>query len=242
VKYFTEKSHRVHFELMKQEHLKLRGLRISENPAYRIIHISDIHYKGDKRSLFELIDLIHMQKPDLVCFTGDLAKGKKYEKDVLEILGNLKVPLYGVPGNWDYRNKLDFKAALSCFESTGGKWLVDGYCVTADNSLMIIGATGKDISWIPDDCSGKRILLVHYPKFVDKLADLKFDLILAGHSHGGQVRLPYIGAIMVPYGVGKYDLGLFKTKNGHLHVTSGIGTSAFPLRFRCPPEIVVIEF
>ena len=227
---------------MKREHFKLRELRISENPTYRIIHISDIHYKGDKSSLFELIDLIHMQKPDLVFFTGDLAQGKKYEKDVLEILGNLKVPLYGVPGNWDYRNKLDFKAASSCFESTGGKWLVDEYCVAADNSLMIIGATGKDISWIPDDYSGKRILLVHYPKFVDKLDDLKFNLILAGHSHGGQVRLAYIGALMVPYGVGKYDLGLFKTKNGHLHVTSGIGTSAFPLRFRCPAEIAIIEF
>ena len=59
-----------------------------------------------------------------------------------------------------------------------------------------------------------NVLLIHYPYWVEQLAGLKFDLILAGHSHGGQVRLPFVGAVMVPGGVGQYDLGLFSTPSG----------------------------
>jgi hypothetical protein len=73
------------------------------------------------------------------------------------------------------------------------------------------------------------------------LAGQKFDLMLAGHSHGGQVRIPFYGPIMVPYAVDEYDLGLFQTGAGPLYVTSGIGWFPVPIRFNCRPEITVIE-
>ena len=95
-----------------------------------------------------------------------------------------------------------------------------------------------DIETPPDT---RRILLTHYPVFVDKLGDETFDLILAGHSHGGQIRIPFWGALVKPYGVGKYDLGLYQTKAGPLYVNSGIGTWYMPVRFNCRPEITVIE-
>ena len=63
--------------------------------------------------------------------------------------------------------------------------------------------------------------------------------MLAGHSHGGQVRIPFYGPIIVPYAVDEYDLGLFQTKSGPLYVTSGIGWYPVPIRFNCRPEITV---
>jgi len=83
---------------------------------------------------------------------------------------------------------------------------------------------------------------MHYPAWVKKLAEQKFDLLLAGHSHGGQVRIPFFGPIVVPFAVDEYDLGLFKTSRGPLYVNSGIGyVYGYSFRFNCRPEITVIE-
>ena len=68
-----------------------------------------------------------------------------------------------------------------------------------------------------------------------------FDLILAGHSHGGQVRLPVFGPLLVPFGVEGYDAGLYDTPAGPLYVNVGIGTFMLPVRFWCRPELAVIE-
>ena len=74
-----------------------------------------------------------------------------------------------------------------------------------------------------------------------ELGEGKFDAILAGHSHGGQVRIPFYGAMIVPYNTGKYELGLFNTKSGPLYVSSGVGWFYLNMRFNCRPEIVVFE-
>ena len=86
----------------------------------------------------------------------------------------------------------------------------------------------------------RRVLLMHYPEMADRLGDARFDLILAGHSHGGQVRLPFYGALFLPWGVGRYDLGFFETLGGPLYVNAGIGTYYFPYRFNCRPEVTVV--
>jgi len=91
------------------------------------------------------------------------------------------------------------------------------------------------------DPAVKNILLMHYPAWVKCLGNLKFDLMLAGHSHGGQVRVPFYGPIILPRGVGEYDLGLFHTQAGPLYVSSGIGWFPLPVRFNCRTEITVIE-
>ena len=85
-----------------------------------------------------------------------------------------------------------------------------------------------------------QIYLTHYPTAVDHIKDAQYALILAGHSHGGQVRLPFIGALILPYGVGEYEKGLYRTKAGPLYVNPGIGTYQFPVRFGCRPEITLI--
>ena len=84
-------------------------------------------------------------------------------------------------------------------------------------------------------------MLIHYPEGADKLGKTKLDLILAGHSHGGQVRLPFYGPLILPFGVGTYDLGLFQTPAGPLYVNAGIGYFYVNVRFNCGPEITVFE-
>lgn len=69
----------------------------------------------------------------------------------------------------------------------------------------------------------------------------RYDVLLAGHSHGGQVRLPLVGALSIPFNVDEYDLGLFQTPNGPLYVNPGIGWFVTRERFRCWPEITVID-
>jgi predicted MPP superfamily phosphohydrolase len=87
----------------------------------------------------------------------------------------------------------------------------------------------------------RNVFLMHYPAWVENLRTEKYDLMLAGHSHGGQVRVPFYGALMVPFGVGRYDLGMFRTASGPLYVNPGIGWFPVPIRFNCRPEITVFE-
>jgi predicted MPP superfamily phosphohydrolase len=86
-----------------------------------------------------------------------------------------------------------------------------------------------------------RIILTHYPLQVDMLAGSSSSLVLAGHSHGGQVNFPIIGPLHLPPGVGRYVQGMFPTRIGPLHVSAGLGTSEMKIRMNCRPEITVID-
>ena len=81
---------------------------------------------------------------------------------------------------------------------------------------------------------------MHYPQMANWLGEQRFDLILAGHSHGGQVRMPFYGALWLPDAVGPYQLGYYDTPAGPLFVNAGIGTYWFPLRWNCRPEVTVV--
>jgi predicted MPP superfamily phosphohydrolase len=224
--------------------LKVRRLRISHGaPTHRLVHFSDLHHKGDRAFTQSVVAKINAQSPDFVCFTGDLIEEGKYLSEALEILAGVKSPLYGVPGNHDYWSKMSFEGIAQCFAATGGGWLLDRQQVTRDGKINIIGATCLSSKQppLPVKPGLKNILLMHFPAWVKKPGGQHFDLILAGHSHGCQVRLPFYGPIMVPFGVEEYDLGLFQTNAGPLYVNPGIGWFPWPIRFRCRPEITVIE-
>jgi predicted MPP superfamily phosphohydrolase len=85
------------------------------------------------------------------------------------------------------------------------------------------------------------VVLFHYPEWVEKLGQYRFDIALAGHSHGGQVRIPFFGPVITPSDIGRYDLGLFQTASGPLYVGAGLGWFHLKVRFNCRPEITVIE-
>ena len=187
--------------------------------------------------------MINSLSPDFVCFTGDVMEEGKYLPEALELLSKVKSPMFGVPGNHDYWSKVPFDGMIKCFAATGGAWLVDESQVIAGGKINLIGmARVGPRHRLPSAAQGmKNILLMHYPAWAKLFTDQTFDLLLAGHSHGGQVRIPFYGPIIVPFGVDEYDLGLFQTKAGPLYVSSGIGWYPIPVRFNCRPEITVIE-
>ncbi len=222
--------------------LRIRTVRLAKDqPTHRIAHFTDLHHKGDRKLLAAVVSEINALKPDLACFTGDLVEEASHVPETLELLRQIRVPLYGVPGNHDYWANVDFKAIAEAFTATGGAWLMDATARTADGKVTITGLTCQSGHRPAAAANTRNVLLTHYPAWMKRFDGLRFDLTLAGHSHGGQVRLPFYGPLVVPWGVDEYDWGLFETKAGPLYVNAGIGWFYLNVRFRCRPEITVIE-
>jgi predicted MPP superfamily phosphohydrolase len=229
--------------LVEPRWVKLTQLRLSDNPTHRFVHFSDLHHKGDRAHTRSVVEMINSLSPDFVCFTGDILGEAKFLAESLELLSGIQAPLYGVPGNHDYASNASFTNIAKCFASTGGAWLVNEQTTIANGKINLIGVahmTPKHPSPSPKPGT-YNLLMFHYPAWVKRLGGRKFDLMLAGHSHGCQVRIPFYGPVMRPFAVDEYDLGLFETKSGPLYVTSGIGWYPIPVRFNCRPEIVLIE-
>jgi predicted MPP superfamily phosphohydrolase len=229
--------------LVEPEWIAVRRVRIGNRASpSRLIHFTDLHYKGDRTYLARVVQKINRLEPDFVCFTGDIVEDTRFLSAALDILADIKSPMFGVPGNHEYWSGASFSDIARCFESTGGLWLVDEPATVGDGRVDIFGATARRADVVQTQGDNRRILLTHYPAFADEIHGQRFDLILAGHSHGGQVRIPFFGAPILPDRVGDYDRGLFETSAGPLYVNPGIGTWYLPLRFGCRPEITVIEF
>jgi hypothetical protein len=159
----------------------------------------------------------------------------------LKILSGVKAPLYGIPGNHDYWAEMDFDAAREAFAATGGQWLMDEEVTIRNGTVRLIGIAGSAGGSFVAKPGPKNILLSHYPAGVNLFQSTLFDLVLAGHTHGGQVRLPWYGALIVPFGAGEYELGMYQTQAGPLYVSAGIGYFFMNIRFNCRPEITVFE-
>ena len=228
---------------LEPQWVKIRSFKLAgNNPTHRIVHFTDVHHKGDRAYLESVVARINALSPDVVCFTGDLIEEKRFISETLEILQKIKSPLYGVPGNHDYWSHASFAEIGKAFAQTGGAWLMDTQATTTDGKVHITGVSclnGQPAPLLPK-ANCKNIMLLHYPLMAEKVAH-PFDLLLAGHSHGGQVRIPFYGAIMVPYWVGKYEMGMFRVPAGPLYVNPGIGYLGTSIRFNCRPEITVFE-
>jgi predicted MPP superfamily phosphohydrolase len=224
------------------EPTNLRVAHLAAHPAgtMRFVHFSDFHHKGDTAYGERVIRTINEINPEFVCFTGDLVENTKYLDEALDFISQIKVPVYGSPGNHDYWCNAPFSEYERAFSSTGGRWLADDNVVLPERGLEIVGMGREGLPMFKPPQAERRFLLVHYPKTVEGLSGYRFDWIMAGHSHGGQIRLPGYGALALPWGVGRYDLGYFKTDAGPLYVNAGIGTYRIPWRFNCRPEITVV--
>ena len=227
--------------IVEPEWLIVREVRVPGGPGVKIVHFSDIHFRGDRAYLEKIVDTINGLAPDFVCFTGDVVDRKEDYKEALEILEGIEYPMFGVPGNHDFSSETPPGKLEDCFDSTGGAWLQDQEVYTR-GGICITGTVGDDPDLIEAGAGSTKILLTHYPDVVDKIEGESFDLILAGHSHGGQVRIPFDGPLMVPGRVGRYNMGLYQTPAGPMYVNPGIGTFYVRMRFLCRPEITVIKF
>jgi predicted MPP superfamily phosphohydrolase len=202
--------------------IKTRHLRLSTNPSHRFVQFSDLHHKGDRAHTKSVVDKINALSPDFVIFTGDLIEESKFLPEALELISGIKTPMYGIPGNHDYWSRAPFGEYSKCFAATGGRWLVDQTTTIAGGKINLIGVAQLGPKRVlPVQQPGvKNILLIHYPAWA-KAFTQKFDLILAGHSHGGQVRIPFHGPLFLGYGVDEYDMGLYHTQAGHSTSTPG---------------------
>lgn len=221
--------------------LKIEHIRLSGQPKHRFVQVTDIHHKGDLEFLEKVVRAINAQEADFVCFTGDLIEEAEFAPEALKILCSVNAPLYGIPGNHDYWADMDFDAARDAFAKTGGQWLMDEEVTIRDGAVRLIGIGGSNGGSFTAKAGVKNILLSHYPNGVELFQNTKFDLILAGHTHGGQVPLPWYGALIVPFGTGEYQMGMYETPAGPLYVSAGIGYFFLNVRFCCRPEITVFE-
>jgi len=206
----------------------------------RLVHFTDFHYKGDASYAAEVVRTINELAPEFVCFTGDLVEEARFGPEALGFIQQIRAPVYGSPGNHDYWSQVAFSEFERAFGATGGAWLVDRSVVLPEHDLELVGAGERGPLAFTSARAGRRLLLMHYPEPANEMHEHRFDLILAGHSHGGQVRLPILGALIVPHGCGPYDLGYYDTPAGPLYVNGGIGTYRLPVRWNCPPEITVV--
>ncbi len=220
--------------------LRISHFDLSPQPRHRFLHFSDLHYKGDKEYAAGVIRTINDLAPEFVCFTGDLVEEARFAPGALDFIRMIERPVYGCPGNWDYRSGADFKLYEQAFAATGGAWLEDRNVVLEKAGLELIGMGLRGVHALGEAQATRRILLIHYPTQADRLDGRRYDLILAGHSHGGQVRLPFYGPLLLPYGVGRYDQGRFDSLGGPLYVNVGVGTLFLPVRFNCRPELTVV--
>lgn len=221
--------------------LRVTKLNLRGGPGNcRFVHFTDFHYKGDASYAAEMVRTINELAPEFVCFTGDLVEDARFAPEALGFIQQIRAPVYGSPGNHDYWSQVPFPEFERAFEATGGAWLADRSLVLPEHDLELVGMGARGPLALTAACASRRLLLMHYPGPASKLHEHRFDLILAGHSHGGQVRLPFLGALIVPHGVGPYDLGYYDTPAGPLYVNAGIGTYRIPVRWNCPPEITVV--
>ncbi len=222
------------------EWLRIRRIRLGDGPiAHRFVQFTDVHYKGHEDYFRHVIKCVNDLKPDFAVFTGDLIERARYAPKALEIVGGLQMPLYGVPGNHDHWSRAPFGAFRKAFAATGGAWMQD------ESRLIQLLAMDR-FNYRPEPMAGAfNLLLVHYPGWADFLPQrgpsLRHDLILAGHTHGGQIRLPLYGALVTPFDTNGYELGWYNTPPGPLYVNPGIGTLGANIRFNCRPELTIFE-
>jgi predicted MPP superfamily phosphohydrolase len=223
---------------VEPEWLRVRRVRLSPAPTVRLIQISDIHFKGETQYLERVVRVINGLDADFVCFTGDLIEDPACLHGALQILSKVNKPLYGIAGNHDQWALRTFDDIRDMFRATGGEWLVNKAVFPAGGRAALLTSACCRVP-TPPGC--KRILLEHYPSRTRHLKNERFDLMLGGHTHGGQVRVPFITKYVLPFDLDPYDKGLFRTASGPLYVNPGLGTFHLKVRFLCRPEITVIE-
>lgn len=228
---------------------------------YKILQISDLHNKNFGKNQAILLKRIKSINPDIIVITGDLIDRRRFDlKPVEDLLKGLKdTPVYFVPGNheaWSSRYA-ELKTLLNSegvfvLENeasiiTRNEQFIDlyglkdpGFYVNKDIKVIHRDEINANLSlWKPQSFS---ILLSHRPEYFDLYARHKIDLSLSGHAHGGQIRIPFVGAVIAPNQgfFPKYSSGHYHNGTSSLFVSRGLGNSSFPFRIFNQPELVLL--
>lgn len=256
VTYFELKNYQVH-------DYKVASKKITDNfDGFTIVHLSDLHYGRvfEKKDLEKIVKMVNKINPDIVVITGDLIdKDTKMtttiSADISSLLNKIKAVSgkYIISGNHD----LKFDEWENIVNNTGFINLNNNYDTIYNKSydfIMIAGLSSfKDkesitnknqkaenfLSSFEKDGPVFNILLMHEPDYIDDLEKNKYDLILAGHSHGGQIIIPFVGPIIKPAGANKYYDTHYKIKDSDLYISNGLGVSNYNFRLFNTPSFNV---
>ncbi len=221
----------------------------------KIVHLSDLHITKFGFKEKQWLHLLREIEPDIIFITGDFISGPPGVEVCLSIMKLLKARygIWGVLGNNDNRayEKLD-RSPVDDLRSVGVNILLNSAIriEVEEGSFWIIGVDDpyqerddltEAMRGVPED--EFKLLLAHSPDIFEKAVNRDIDLILAGHTHGGQIRLPGLKALYVHSSNSSsgYDAGLFSKGITLMYVNRGIGTSILPMRFLSPPEVAELE-
>lgn len=243
------------------EHVNIRLPRLPEEfRGFRIAQISDVHfgpYMG-RPGLERALRLAQSFQPDLLVLTGDFVshpfgksngvEGAHYAEPCADVLATVRdVPLLAILGNHDHWNNA--KIVAGALYDRGIK-LLRNSAVPLERGHSRIWISGVDdalarVSDLPKALRGvppaeMTILLAHEPDFADYAARFPVDLQLSGHSHGGQVKLPGVGAVVLPAMAHRYPEGLKQVGALQVYTNRGLGVINPPVRFLCPPEVTFV--
>ncbi|MDF2841255.1 MAG: putative phosphohydrolase [Clostridia bacterium] len=239
----------------KLEKVTIFSNKIAAGKSVKLLQISDVHNKRSVNSNKQLQQLVKRAQPDIVVITGDLiddnTKSLQNVYELVEAIAAINPRIYFVTGNHEWRGGLAGELK---------KGLAARGVVVMDNQNAIVNTTNSSINLcgVADWTSGEMdlnsalqgvddkiytVMLAHDPWIIYDYEDFVPDLTLSGHTHGGQVRLPFVGAVVAP-GQKLFpdlDKGLYNMKqNKLLYIDSGVGTSVFPIRFLNRSQVTLI--
>lgn len=220
----------------------------------KIVHFSDLHYGRtvNEEELKTIVKKINNLNPDIVFFTGDLIdKDTTVTKEMVTTITSLLTKItstigkYAITGNHDYKDEFYSKIMID----SGFNLLINNYDIAYYKSMTPILIGGLDnytykksdikkiMTYYDTNEELYTIILMHEPDYMKVLKEYNVDLVLAGHSHGGQIRLPFIGKLYTPSGAKKYYKNYYKIKNIDFYISSGIGCSTINVRLFNRPSI-----
>lgn len=228
---------------------------------FKIAHISDMHNKvwGDR-----LIQRLRDSNPDIIVITGDLVDRKRSIDQMAFYVGSLSenTPVYYVSGNHEFWCN-GYDKLIRKLKDKGINVIDDDIRIIKRNNdeIRLMGLMDPDseriylsreksreyfnnkLSNMVGDFSGVDILLTHRPDYLKIYSDYDIDLVLSGHTHGGQIILPFIGTIYAPNQgfFPKYSFGYYKYKNTQMYISKGMASTGPTFRINCPMELAIIN-
>lgn len=243
---------------IEQSRITVRNKKIPDAfDGFVIAQISDLHNKSFGKNQCKLLEKLFRLNPDCIVVTGDcIDKRKPCLKKALDFISGASgiAPVYMVSGNhehWMGRYQLFYEA----YQTAGAIWLENRQVeLNRAGEKMVLSGLQDPISEskevflqnLQQLCSGAgnafHVLLCHRPEYFEEYVKNKVDCVFAGHAHGGQVRIPWLGPLFAPnQGIFPYyTKGIYMEKETSLIVSRGLGDSKIPLRLGNRPEIVVV--
>ncbi|WP_291315234.1 metallophosphoesterase [Desulfuromonas sp.] len=219
----------------------------------RLVHLSDLHIRSFHGYFEKVARTVNGLEPDLILLTGDYLEQRRNLDGVQRFVSMLKAPggIFAVQGNWEYWARLEGENLRRHFARWGATLLINR-SHDLDLHGVPLSVLGLDypspsdrVKLLARMAAPERVnlLLSHVPAFDHQALEGRIDLILCGHTHGGQVRLPFVPPFYLPRFSEPFIEGLYRVgpEETPLYVTRGVGTSILPVRFLCRPEITLLR-